>query len=52
MVLLLGLNGEKTERMAEAVEAFLERLWHVRCRSDMACQVLFCFPFPLQKQPL
>ena len=30
MLLLLGLNGEATERMVEAVKGFLERMWRIR----------------------
>ena len=32
MLLLLGLNGEATERMMEAVKGFLEKMWSTRCR--------------------
>ncbi len=32
MVLLLGLSGEASEGMVEAVKRFLERMWCVRSR--------------------
>ena len=32
MVLLLGLCGDTSERMIEAVKEFLERMWSARCR--------------------
>ena len=32
MLLLLGLNGEASECMMEAVKEFLERVWYVRSR--------------------
>ena len=32
MVRLLGLNGEASVRMIEAVKSFLEKLWHIRNR--------------------
>ena len=33
MVLLLGLCGERNEKMVETVKEFLERMWHDRCRN-------------------
>ncbi|MPC65035.1 hypothetical protein E2C01_059159 [Portunus trituberculatus] len=30
MVLLLGLCGDKNDRMIEAVKEFLEKMWHAR----------------------
>ncbi len=33
MVLLLGLSGEASERMVEAVKRFLERVWCARSRA-------------------
>ncbi|MPC76486.1 hypothetical protein E2C01_070900 [Portunus trituberculatus] len=32
MLLLLGLCGDTSEKMIEAVKEFLERMWSARCR--------------------
>ncbi|MPC86292.1 hypothetical protein E2C01_081115 [Portunus trituberculatus] len=34
MVVLLGLKREMNERMIEAVNEFLERMWRARCTDD------------------
>ena len=33
MVVLLGLCGETSERMIDAVQEFLEKMWYARSRN-------------------
>ena len=47
MVLLLGLCGEMSERMIDAVKEFLEKMWYARSRNYIVrvirvCIFLFC----------
>lgn len=41
MVLLLGLSGEATEGMTEAVNVYLERMW--LSVENIVCQILLLF---------